>query len=172
MLLSGAMPYGPGGSMTTTTMPNVASAATPQDTSNNFGADSPGQNNKWAGSVGHVIGSLIGGYFGGQAGGIGGGIVGTAAGDSWGNVLAGKDAFNGKSGSVLDNLNPASDYGMASLKQGVMGQGSPWGMFQNQNLGGMLSGALGSVAGGLPGGGGMSPLGGIPNPLQGMLGGR
>jgi hypothetical protein len=94
----------------------------------NFGPNAPGQNNNWTGGVGNIIGSVVGGYFGGPAGAQGGGIVGTTAGDGYGNIFNGKDAYNGKSGSLLDNLNPFSDYGLASQKQAAIGKGSPFTM--------------------------------------------
>jgi hypothetical protein len=94
----------------------------------NFGQTDPNQNNPWTGDVGNIIGELVGSYFGGPAAGVAGGVVGRTAGLGYGNVFAGKDAYNGKKGNLVDNLNPFSDYGMASLKQAAIGEESPLGI--------------------------------------------
>lgn len=112
------------------------------------------QKNPWAGTVGHYAGGIIGGAFGGPLGSIGGGIVGQNAGNAFGNMIAGRDAYNGSQGGFWDNLNPASRYGLMSVQQGPI----PLLTGNNQGVSQLFRG------GGLLGGGG--------SPLGGLLGGR
>lgn len=107
--LSGAVPGGMFGSTSLTSMPNNVAQG-------GFGQ----QHNPWAGTVGHYAGSILGGIYGGPLGAIGGGIVGQNGGNAFGNMIAGKDAYNGSQGNFWDNLNPASRYGLMSMQQGPL----------------------------------------------------
>lgn len=118
--------------------------------SQNIMSGMPDQHNRAFDSVGQVIGELIGSYFGGQPGGMAGGILGKKAGGGFGNIIAGRDAFNGAHGDIWDNLNPFSKYGAASIGQSLNMAEPPGGMSK-----------LGGAPGGLPLGG----MGGPPSPL-------
>jgi hypothetical protein len=117
---------------------------------------SPNQKNSWAQYPGEIIGGLIGGYFGGEMGAKGGALIGKQAGFEWGNIIAGRDAFNGGTGDFWDNLNPFSKYGMASLSANYQQSQAPMQMMQGMmpGLNTPLSGGGGLGGGMLSGGGG------------------
>jgi hypothetical protein len=82
--------------------------------STGFGVNAPGQRNPWLGQVGEIGGGIAGAAFGGPFGAIGGAMAGQGIGDVMGNMIAGRDAYNGTQGNFFDNLNPASRYGAMS----------------------------------------------------------
>ena len=79
----------------------------------------PDQHNRSLGYVGQLLGALVGGFFGGQPGAMGGGMIGKKAGYGFGNIFAGRDAFNGGTGDFWDNFNPFSKNGAASIGQSL-----------------------------------------------------
>jgi hypothetical protein len=112
--------------------------------------ETPDQHNRVTGYVGQGIGDVIGGYFGGPYGAMAGGMAGKKVGDLFGNMIAGRDAYNGKSGDFWDNFNPFSKYGAASI-----GQSLNMGLLPQTMMGGLTGGG----GGGVPGLGGGLPLG-------------
>jgi hypothetical protein len=118
--------------------------------------NSPDQHNRDVSYIGQGIGMGVGAYFGGPEGAAAGSAIGSKVGGGFGNMIAGRDFYNGSTGNFWDNFNPLSANGAASL-----GQSLNMGMLPQTMMGSMTGGGLP----GLPGMGG----GGLPGLRKGGL---
>jgi hypothetical protein len=119
--------------------------------------NSPDQHNRDVSYVGQGIGGIVGEIYGGPGGAAAGSAIGSKVGGGFGNMIAGRDFYNGSTGDFWDNFNPLSANGAASL-----GQSLNMGMLPQTMTGSMTGGG-----GGLPGLPGMG--GGLPGLRRGGL---